>query len=149
VSLSAFLIFEAASQTFALPAHAVRRVLRMAAATPVPGAPPGLRGVLDVHGTLVPVVDVRVRLGLPPRTLDPDGHLVLALAGTRLVALEVDRVVEIRDLPDGAVEGPGGWSFGSALVAGAVKLAEGVVLVQALDRFADLLSAPDGAAPAP
>jgi purine-binding chemotaxis protein CheW len=142
--MSAYLLFEAASQTFALPAHEVRQVLRMAAVTPVPGAPAALRGVLDVRGTLVPVVDVRVRLGLPSRPPDPDGHLILARAGSRLVALEVDRVLEIRELSEGASESPGAWSFGSALVAGAVKLRDGVVLVQALDRFAELPGPSEG-----
>jgi len=147
--MSAYLLFEAASQTFALPAHEVRQVLRMAASAPVPGAPAGLRGVLNVHGTLVPVVDVRARLGLPARPPDPDGHLILARAGGRLVALEVDRVLDVRDLPDGADEGPGGWSFGSTLVSGAVRVADGVVLVQALDRFTELRDLPreDAAAP--
>jgi purine-binding chemotaxis protein CheW len=147
--MSAYLLFEVASQTFALPAHEVRQVLRMAAPAPVPGAPAGLRGVLNVHGALVPVVDVRARLGLTPRPPDPDGHLVLALAGARLVALEVDRVVEVRDLPDGADAGTDGWSFGSTLVSGAVRVADGVVLVQALDRFTALGDVPREAATAP
>ena len=147
--MSAYLLFEAASQTFALPAHEVRQVLRMAAAAPVPGAPAGLRGVLNVHGTLVPVVDVRARLGLPPRPPDPDGHLVLAVAGARLVALEVDRVLDVRDVPDGAHAGTEGWAFGSTLVSGAVRVADGVVLVQALDRFTALGDLPAEAAAAP
>src|SRR5690242_15645975 len=95
-----YLLVEAASQTFALPASGVRQVLRMAAPSPVPGAPPPLRGVLNVHGVLVPVVDVRARLGLPTRPVDAAAHLVLADAGGRLVALEVYRVLEVREVPE-------------------------------------------------
>ena len=65
--MPAYVLFETASQTFALPAAEVRQVLRMAAPERVPGAPAALRGVLNVHGAIVPVVDVRARLGLPPR----------------------------------------------------------------------------------
>jgi purine-binding chemotaxis protein CheW len=132
--MPAYLLFEAAAQTFALPASAVRQVLRMAAPAPVPGAPPALRGVLNVHGALVPVVDVRARLGLPVRPLDPDAHLVLADVAGGSVALEVDRVLDVRDVPDGAATLP----LGSDLVSGAARLADGVVLVQSLDAFAGL-----------
>jgi purine-binding chemotaxis protein CheW len=110
----------------------------MAAPSPVPGAPPALRGVLNVHGAVVPVVDVRARLGLPSRPLGADAHLVLARAGDRLVALEVDRVLEIREVAEADVEPRGAWGGGSPLVAGAVKLGDGVALVQALDALADV-----------
>ena len=142
--MSAYLIFEAASRRFALPAESVRQVLRMAAPAPVPGAPAALRGVLNVHGSLVPVIDVRARLGLPSRPLDPDAHLVLARTAAGLVALEVDRVIEVGEFADSAADAGSRWASASQLIAGAVKVRDGVALVQALDAIAALPS--DGVA---
>ena len=144
--MPAYVLFETASQTFALPAADVRQVLRMAAPERVPGAPATLRGLLNVHGSLVPVLDLRARLGLPSRPPDPDSHLLLALAGDRLVALEVDRVIEVREVAGGAVAPDVASSLGSELVAGAVTLPDGVVVVQALERLAAVAEPAPGTA---
>jgi purine-binding chemotaxis protein CheW len=127
--MASFVFFTAASQTYALPAESVVMVLRMAAPTVVPGAPPHVRGVLNLHGLLVPVIDVRVRLGAPPAPPRPGDHLIVAAEGGRRVALAVDRVLAVRELPDDAVEPA---PAPSPLVASAVKVEDGVVLVQAL-----------------
>jgi purine-binding chemotaxis protein CheW len=144
--MPAYVLFETASQTFALPAADVRQVLRMAAPARVPGAPAALRGLLNVHGSLVPVLDLRARLGLPPRPLDPESHLLLASTGGRLVALEVDRVVEVREVADGAAASEVAASLGSDLVAGAVTLPDGVVVIQALERLATVAEPAPGTA---
>jgi purine-binding chemotaxis protein CheW len=137
--MAAFVLFTAASQTFALPASCALQVLRMAAPTPVPGATPHLRGVLDVHGTLVPVVDVAARLGALPRAARPEDQLLLAEVGGRRVALQVDRVLEVREVPEESVETHPEWISTSPLTTGAVRLPEGVVVVQALESWlADL-----------
>jgi purine-binding chemotaxis protein CheW len=134
--MPAFLLFDSASRTFALPAADVRQVLRMAAPAAVPGAPAALRGVLNVHGSLVPVIDVRARLGLPARPLHADAHLVLVRASARMVALEVDRVLEVREVADGVVESA--WTAPSKLVAGTAKLSDGVVVIASVDALAEL-----------
>ena len=65
-------------RTFALPLEMVERVTRMVAVTPLPGAPAVVRGVIDVAGDFVPVVDPRVRFGLHPVRLLPYQQLVIA-----------------------------------------------------------------------
>ena len=118
--MAAFVFFTAAGQTFALPATEVVEVLRMAAPAPVPGAPPAVRGVLDVRGEVVLVVDARAALGGSPRPVRPEEHLLVLDAGSRRLALEVERVTGVREVPEAAL----------ASGAGAVRLEEGVVVVQ-------------------
>jgi purine-binding chemotaxis protein CheW len=146
--MASFVFFTAASQTFALPAESVEQVLRMAAPTAVPGAPPYLRGLLNLRGALVPVVDVRVRLGDPARPARPGDHLLVAAEGGRRVALVVDRVLGVRELPDDAVQPGPAWPAATPRVASAVTVEDGVVLVQALSVWlADAESATAGQAP--
>lgn len=57
-------LFEVAKQRYGLPVSHVREVLPLATITPLPGAPEGLMGLLRVRGSLLPVVDLRRRLGL-------------------------------------------------------------------------------------
>jgi purine-binding chemotaxis protein CheW len=143
--MPAFVVFEVESQTLALPASEVEGILRMAALAPLHGVPPCVEGVIDVHGELVPVVDVRTRLGLPRRGPRPEDHLVLVARGASRVALRVDRVVDLATVADDAYTRGGGWSAGSELVAGALRLASGVVVVEALSRLVPAEVAPGAA----
>jgi purine-binding chemotaxis protein CheW len=93
------LLFELERQRMAIPLADAREVARAVLTTPLPGTPPIIEGVIDVRGTLVPVLDVRGRFRLPQRPLDPAQHMVIAWDGHRLVALRVDHVIGIGDVP--------------------------------------------------
>jgi chemotaxis signal transduction protein len=127
-----FVVYETASRRFALPARDVVQVLRMVAIARLPGAPPHVRGVVDLHGTPVPVVDVSVLVGEPPREPDPSQQLLLVQAVGRLVALQVDRVVELRE---GPLQDARAAGLDPSLVAGAASLPGGLVLVPDLARW--------------
>lgn len=132
--MAAFVLFTAGAQTLAFPADVVVQVLRMAAPTPVPGAPPLLRGLLDVHGAVMPVVDVAAGLGAAPSPLRPGAHLLVAAAGDRRVALVVDRVLGVREVDDAAVEPPPASARGG-LVGAALRVEDGLVLVHRPDAW--------------
>jgi purine-binding chemotaxis protein CheW len=89
------LVFELGGRVHGLFAEDVELVSQAVAITPLPGAPPGVEGVIDVQGDLVPVLDLRARLGLPAREVDPDEHLVVARAGGRRLAIRVDRATAL------------------------------------------------------
>jgi purine-binding chemotaxis protein CheW len=107
---------------FGLPAGAVREVLRPPPFTRVPFAPDGVRGIAQVRGTVMAVVDLGARLGMAP--VAPPGRLVVVWArGREAVGLLVDRVVGLVDeggeedvLPDEAEAAlPPGWLAGVAV----------------------------------
>jgi chemotaxis signal transduction protein len=109
---------------FGIPAGAVREVLRPPPLTRVPFAPPGVRGVAQVRGTVLAVVDLGTRLGMG--AVAPPGRLVVVWGrGREAVGLLVDRVVgmveervegEMETLPDEAEAAlPPGWLAGVAV----------------------------------
>lgn len=148
------LSFEVAGQSFALPARLLREVVRAVAITPLPKAPPIIEGVINVRGTVVPVLDIRQRFGLTPIPLAPDQHLLIAQAGPRLVALRVDRALELLAVDEGAIEAAGRVAPGAEYVAGIATLADGLLVIHDLERFLSLEEAVQvdavvaGAAPA-
>jgi purine-binding chemotaxis protein CheW len=83
---------------FGLPADAVRRIVPMAALTPLPDAPAGIAGFLAFGGEPLPVVDPRAQLGIPPTVPQPSQHLV-ALGSTSRFLLWVDRAEAVGALP--------------------------------------------------
>jgi purine-binding chemotaxis protein CheW len=89
------LVLRLAGREVALPLEVVSEMIRMVALTPLPDVPAWLCGVLNLRGVVVPVVDLRARLGLhtsPPHLNTP---ISIVHAGDRLVGLLADEAVEI------------------------------------------------------
>ena len=110
-----------------LPARAVREIVRAVAITPLPGAPAIVEGAINVRSELVPVIDVRQRLGFPGKTLDPDEFLVVVQAGSRTLAFRVDDVDDLVDVE--AVETPATLSPTLSGIAGLAARADGVLVI--------------------
>ncbi len=82
-------------EEFGLPVESVREVLRVGEVTRVPQAPPHIRGVTNVRGSILPVVEIRTRIGLPPLDPGPDARIVVLEVGERALGLLVDRVTRV------------------------------------------------------
>lgn len=117
------LVFELGGRSHGLFTEDVDLISQAIAITPLPGAPPGIEGVIDVQGQVVPVLDLRARLGLAPKAVDPDEHLVVARVGTRRVAMRVDRAAALAHVEPSQID-RGSALTGSVTVA---RLADGLV----------------------
>ena len=65
----------------------------------VPQAPAWVAGVVNLHGRVIPVVDLRRQLGHPVREFQPDDRLLVVSARERTLALVVDQVGQVLTLP--------------------------------------------------
>ena len=127
----------------------VQEVLRPQPMTSLPLAPPAVRGLINLRGRIVPAVDLRVVLGLAAaESPAPGGHLVV-FDGESPVSLTVDGIGDVRHAADVApvpvphtLDGPA-----RDLIAGAVPLPEGLLLLLDLDRTLERAFA--GASPIP
>ena len=97
-ALTSFLRVRLGGATLALPASMVREILRAVAITPLPGSHPIIEGAVNVRGRLVPVIDLRVRLSMPPRPLDPDEFLVVLQTAARTLAIRVEDVDDLVEI---------------------------------------------------
>jgi len=131
-------MFALDGERFALHGRAVREIVRAVAVAALPDAPEVVEGVVNYRGSLAPVLNVRSRFGLPPRPLDPTQHFVLAEAGSRLVALRVDRVLDVLEVPAEAVEAGAAVAPGSRRTEGVARLPDGLLVIHDLERFLSL-----------
>lgn len=128
-------------EIFAIAVTCVREVLDLCPITRVPNMPELLRGMIDVRGKAVPVLDMRQKIGLPPA--EPTPH-------TRIVVLEVpvggrslvmgalaDRVYEVIDVTHEGVEPPPdiGVGWRSDFLRGIGRRGETFVLILDLERL--------------
>lgn len=131
-------VFAIEGQRYALPLETVERVLPMVAVVPLPKAPPVALGVINLHGTAIPVLDIRRRFGLPPRDWGLRAHLLVARTSRRTQALPIDEALGVREVAAEAVTSPEAVLPGIGHVAGIVALSDGLLFIHDLDRFLSL-----------
>jgi purine-binding chemotaxis protein CheW len=127
--------FALAEMRLGIRLGAVECVLPMAAITPLPQAPPIALGVINLHGTILPVLDIRQRFSLPFRQPDVNDQLLVAYSARRTVVLPVDEVLGVREIPDDAVTPPGTVLPGIGYLAGIVATGDGLLYIHDLDSF--------------
>lgn len=119
--------FRVGTAEYAVPAAQVLHLESFETATPIPGTPPYVAGLVQVRGRLIPVIDLRVRFGLPtvPNTLDH--RIVIVQSGTRVTGLLVDSARDVVKLDDATFSRPpemldGSGGFVKAVAAVAKRL---------------------------
>ncbi len=84
------------NKSFAVPLETVIRVEQAVKITPVPGAPRHLMGIINHHGSIVPVLDLRYKLGLECRPVNINDQLLLVQCHNRSIVLTVDSVEGVK-----------------------------------------------------
>lgn len=104
--------FKLADEEYALPVRQVREIVGPLPITAVPGTMHHVLGVVNLRGKVVPVVDLRARLGLPTIEIGARSCVVVCHGAAGLVGMLVDSVVEVLSIrpadtePPPAVAGP-------------------------------------------
>jgi purine-binding chemotaxis protein CheW len=99
-------VFKVGGAEYVLPASVVLQMESFAGATPVPGAAPYVAGIIQVRGRVVPVIDLRVRFGMPPIQATLDSRVVVLELAERTVGLLVDSAREVVKLEPDQVRSP-------------------------------------------
>lgn len=92
-------LFQLDKAHYAVSADQVLHMESFTGATPVPGAPPYVTGLVQIRRRVVPVVDLRRRFGMPPLTPTLDSRVVVVQDGERTVGLLVDSAREVAHIP--------------------------------------------------
>jgi purine-binding chemotaxis protein CheW len=130
--------FHLGGMVLALPADDVREVIRHEAPTPVPLAPEGVVGLINLRGEIATVVDVARRLGREPAPRA--AGIGLVLRGTRgTLTLRADRAGDVLEADDATFEPPPETLRGPArsLTLGTYKIGDALVLLLDVDRILD------------
>jgi purine-binding chemotaxis protein CheW len=93
------LLFRAGATAYGCAVGAVQEIIPWRAATRLPGTPPWVRGLINVRGAIVTVIDLGARLGSESPDTDPDqGFILLVRYRDRVVGVRVDAVLDVRDV---------------------------------------------------
>jgi chemotaxis signal transduction protein len=135
-----YLSFTIAGTDYGLPILAVKEILPHEEPTRVPGAPASIRGVINVRGAVVPVLDLAVKFGRGETAATKRTCILVVearVSGEQLtLGVLADSVNEVLDLPPEAVEPPPVFGTGVRLdyLTGMGKVGNGFVLLLEVDR---------------
>jgi len=121
------LLFAVAGRVYGCDIASVREIVPIRHATRLPGAPPYVRGLINLRGAIVTVIDLAARLAGSAAL--PEGSVVLAEYGTKQVGLAVDEVRDVQMLSPDRFEAATGDVARGGIVRGLGHLDDGVVLV--------------------
>jgi len=132
------LVFTINENNYALPVQKVIRVIHIVESKGLPEAPDIISGLINVQGEIIPVIDVRKRLGLESREPRCEDKMVIADTGKRKVALHVDAVSDIIELNTGEiVESFESFNYAGHLL-GMAKVTDDIILIYNLEKFLSL-----------
>jgi len=131
-------IFTLDEQRYALHLSTISRIVHAVEITPLPRAPDIVRGVVNVQGQVIPVIDIRRRFQLPQREMQLSDHFIIASTSRRPVALVADAVEDVIDYPEQETVPPDKILPGTEYIEGVIKLEDGLVIIHDLDRFLSL-----------
>jgi purine-binding chemotaxis protein CheW len=122
--------FTVGGATYGVDVILVQEALRSQLRTPVPLAPSGVAGLVNLRGEVVLSMDLRPRLGLEPLTEDAEPMMVVVQVDGEPVSLLVDEVGDVVDVDDSQFETPPDTLDPALreLIVGAYKLPTGLLL---------------------
>jgi purine-binding chemotaxis protein CheW len=135
-----YLTFGLADQEYAIGVLRVKEIIKHDTVTPVPAAPAWVRGVVNLRGGAVPVVDLAVKFGMPERPVTPRTCIVVVettLNGEEAVmGMMADSVNQVLDFPNADIQQPP--AFGTKVrvdyLQGMGRLGTRFVLMLDVDR---------------
>jgi len=119
----------------ALHLSAVERVVHAVEITSLSKAPGIVTGIVNFHGKIIPVINIRKRFNLPMREIEPDDRLIIARTSKWLVGLVVDTVSGVHELEHYQVAGTEGALPFTEYLSGIAKVDDDLVLINDLEKF--------------
>ena len=129
-----YLTFQLANEEFGIRVLKVREIMGLQEITAVPQTPVHVKGVINLRGKVIPVIDLRLKFGVPAGEYSQRTCIIVAQlqadSGPTLMGVIVDGVsevlnltpAEIEDAPDFGGEAAGQYLLGMAKVKGKVKI---------------------------
>lgn len=118
-----FVIFLIGEQEYCIDIMSLREIRGWTAATSLPDAPDYVKGVINLRGAVVPIIDLAKRLGLEPMKQTESSVIMITTIGDQMMGLSADAVLDILSIKQDIIQSPpqmsasGGHTFVTGLVA--------------------------------
>lgn len=99
-----YVTFFLENEEYGLPILAVREIIGLVPITSVPQTPPYIRGIINLRGQVIPVVDLRLKFGMPPGEETRESCIIVVRVHDLDTGVIVDRMSEVTDVEEENIE---------------------------------------------
>ena len=139
-----YLTFVLGTEQYGVEIVRVREILGVLPITPMPQAQHYVRGVINLRGKVIPVIDTRTKFGMPEKEATPETCIIVVDAGGTSIGLLVDTVKEVLDIREEQIEDPPHFGMGvdAGFVRGLGKIGDQVKMLLDIDQVVGDFGAP-------
>ena len=101
-----WLAFSLGREDYAIDISMIREILKPREITEIPRVPEFLLGIISLRGNIIPIFDLKRRLGLGVATIDQDSRIIVCQEGDRLAGLLIDRITQVTSIQEEEIEPP-------------------------------------------
>jgi purine-binding chemotaxis protein CheW len=129
--------FHLADETYGIEITKIREIILMGEITRIPQTPHYVKGLINLRSTVIPVIDLRARFGLPENELTDDSRIMVLNVGTRTVGIIVDAVSEVLRVTNDQIAPapPTVASLGNEYLNGLVKLEDQLLILLDIEKI--------------
>ena len=133
-------VFELSGESYGIDIAAVESIVKMPIITQLPKAPIYIKGVTNLRGTVLPVIDLRTRFGLETQEIARETRIIVVFMGDIKVGVVVDAVSEVLRITEDTIQPlpPLVSSVNSAFLKGIVRLPDRLIILLDLGKVLDL-----------
>jgi purine-binding chemotaxis protein CheW len=128
-------VFFLGGQKYGLPIERVNEIQQIVAFSDVPSGGVGVVGMVNLRGSVIPAIDLRQLVGLEAREYTLETPMIITRSRAHTVAIVVDEVDDVVELPDGCLQAAPPMHALSAKMIGVCRLDDGLVYLLDVDRL--------------
>ncbi len=131
-----FLTFTLGAEEYGIEILKVQEIKGYSSFTPIPNAPAYIKGVMNLRGTVVPVVDLRTKFAMSEAEYNQFTVVIVVTVGTRVFGLVVDAVSDVLNIPHEAIESTPelGTGVDTSFMTGMAKAGDKLIALLNIDR---------------
>lgn len=141
---SQYLTFVLGEELYGVDILRVQEIKGYQKCTPIPNTPAFIKGVLNLRGTIVPIIDLRMKFGLPPVEPTMFTVVIVVVVKDRIMGLVVDSVSEVMDISSGNIQPPPalGTAIDISFISGLGRCEDRLIALLNIDQVLSLEDVP-------
>lgn len=131
-----YLTFTLGKEEYGVPILTVQEIKGYVPATPIPHTPAYIKGVMDLRGVIMPVLDLRMKFGLPSAEYDQFTVIIVVKVKNKMLGLVVDAVSDVLSIKNGEAQAAPefGGQVDTRFIQGLAKAGDKLIVLLDLDR---------------
>jgi purine-binding chemotaxis protein CheW len=135
IDFEKLVIFQINKAQFALPLNVVDRAIQIVDIQLLPNAPKYVCGIINMHGEVISVINMRRLFGMPEKELELTDKLLIVSTSRIKMALWIDEVHKVIEIDTKDLVNSDEIKYGKKNIKGIVKLESGMVLLNDVEKF--------------